>query len=109
MGTSSAASKALRTEVCELFGCSYPIVLAGMGGVARSELALAVTRAGGFGFLGMVREPAELIHREVEAMRRGTSQPFGVNIIPAASARAQEQRHERRERRSLRTEAHHRR
>ena len=85
MGTSSAASKALRTEVCELFGCSYPIVLAGMGGVARSELALAVTRAGGFGFLGMVREPPELIRREVEAMRRGTSQPFGVNIIPAAT------------------------
>jgi nitronate monooxygenase len=25
-----------------------------MGGVARSELVAAVTRAGGFGFLGMV-------------------------------------------------------
>jgi nitronate monooxygenase len=33
----------------------------------------------------MVREPPELIRREVEAMRRGTSQPFGVNIIPAAT------------------------
>jgi nitronate monooxygenase len=31
-----------------------PIVLAGMGGVARSELVAAVTRAGGFGFPGMV-------------------------------------------------------
>ena len=46
---------ALRTEVCDLLGCDYPIVLAGMGGVARSKLALAVTKAGGFGFLGMVR------------------------------------------------------
>lgn len=76
---------ALRTAVCGLLGCDYPIVLAGMGGVARSELALAVTQAGGFGFLGMVREPPELIRREVEAMRRGTPKPFGVNIIPSAT------------------------
>src|SRR5215472_9534244 len=75
----------LRTKICDLLGCDYPVVLAGMGGVARSELALAVTRAGGFGFVGMVREPAELIRREVEAIRRGTTRPFGVNIIPAAT------------------------
>ena len=75
----------LRTEVCDLLGCDYPIVLAGMGGVARSELALAVTKAGGFGFLGMVREPPGLIRNEVEAMRLRTSKPFGVNIIPAAA------------------------
>lgn len=75
----------LRTAVCGLLGCDHPIILAGMGGVARSELALAVTRAGGFGFLGMVRESPELIRREVEALRGGTSKPFGVNIIPAAT------------------------
>jgi nitronate monooxygenase len=79
------ASSALHTAICDLLGCDYPIVLAGMGGVARSELALAVTQAGGFGFLGMVREPPELIRHEVEAMRRGTSRPFGINIIPAAT------------------------
>jgi nitronate monooxygenase len=75
----------LRTEVCDLLGCAYPVVLAGMGGVARSELALSVTRGGGFGFLGMVRESPELIRREVKAMRRETSRSFGVNIIPAAT------------------------
>src|SRR5262245_53223600 len=75
----------LRTEVCDLLGCDHPIILAGMGGVARSELALAVTKAGGFGFLGMVRESPELIRREVVAMRRGTSRSFGINIIPAAT------------------------
>ena len=83
---SKLVSATLRTPVCDLLGCDYPIVLAGMGGVARSELALAVTRAGGFGFLGMVRESPELIRSQVEAMRRGTSKPFGVNIIPAATA-----------------------
>ncbi len=80
-----AAPTALRTEVCNLLGCDYPVVLAGMGGVAHSELALAVTRGGGFGFLGMVREPPRLIRHEVEAMRRESSRSFGVNIIPAAT------------------------
>lgn len=56
-----------------------------MGGVARSELVTAITQAGGFGFLGMVREPPSLIRQEVEAVRRLTSKPFGVNLIPAAT------------------------
>ena len=47
----------LCTRVCDLLDCRYPVVLAGMGGVARSELVAAITNAGGFGFLGMVREP----------------------------------------------------
>ena len=75
----------LFTRVCDLLDCRYPIVLAGMGGVARSELVTAVTNAGGFGFLGMVREPPSLIRKEVEAVRRATSQRFGVNLIPAAT------------------------
>ena len=59
----------LHRPVCELLGRRYPIVLAGMGGVARSELVAAVTQAGGFGFLGMVREPVSLIQSEVTALR----------------------------------------
>lgn len=68
-------------------GCRHPIVLAGMGGVARSDLVAAVTRAGGYGFLGMVREPTALIRREVEALRAAGVNNFGVNIIPAATGR----------------------
>jgi nitronate monooxygenase len=82
---SRSVSALLHTEICDLLGCDYPIALAGMGGVARSDLALAVTQGGGFGCLGMVREPPELIRREVAAMRQGTSKPFGVNLIPAAT------------------------
>ena len=52
-------SMSLRTQACDLLGCQYPVVQAGMGGVARSELVAAVTEAGGFGFLGMVREAAK--------------------------------------------------
>lgn len=75
----------LRTPACELLGCELPIVLAGMGGVARSELVAAVTEAGGFGFLGMVRESPRLIRREIEAVRGCTPRRFGVNLIPAAT------------------------
>jgi nitronate monooxygenase len=56
-----------------------------MGGVARSELVTAVTNAGGFGFLGMVREPPSLIRQEVEAVRLATSRRFGINLISAAT------------------------
>jgi len=77
----------LHTPVCELLGCTHPIVLAGMGGVARSELVAAVTRAGGFGFLGMVREPPDLIRSEVAAVRAQGFERFGVNLIPAATDR----------------------
>lgn len=75
----------LHTPVCDLLCCDAPIVLAGMGGVARSELVAAVTEAGGFGFLGMVRESPELITAEIAAVRARTARPFGVNLIPAAT------------------------
>lgn len=75
----------LHTTVCDLLGCDYPIVLAGMGGVARSELVAAVTQAGGYGFLGMVREPPELIRAEIDRVRARTPRSFGVNLIPAAT------------------------
>lgn len=75
----------LHTPLCDLLGCRYPIILAGMGGVARAELVVAVAQAGGFGFLGMVRESTERIRQEVEKVRSGTAAAFGVNLIPAAT------------------------
>ncbi len=75
----------LQTPVCELLGCDVPVVLAGMGGVARADLVAAVTEAGGFAFLGMVREPSALIEMEIARVRAVTARPFGVNLIPAAT------------------------
>lgn len=83
--SSPQASPLPRTALCELLGCRHPVLLAGMGGVSRAELVAAVTEAGGFGFLGMVREPLALIRTEVEHVRRRTDRPFGVNLIPAAT------------------------
>ena len=75
----------LHRPVRDLLGCTWPVALAGMGGVARSELVGAVTGAGGFGFLGMVREPVALIREEVQRVRARTDRKFGVNLIPAAT------------------------
>jgi nitronate monooxygenase len=75
----------LRTPLCDLLGCDVPILLAGMGGVAHWELAAAVANAGGYGILGMVREPVSLITREITALRAATARPFAVNLIPAAT------------------------
>jgi nitronate monooxygenase len=75
----------LHTPICDLLECRYPILQAGMGGVARSELVAAVIEAGGYGFLGMVREPPDLIEREIDKVRAHTDEPFGVNLIPAAT------------------------
>lgn len=77
-----------RGRIETILNCRYPIVLAGMGGVARADLVGAVSAAGGFGFLGMVREPVHLIRREVEALRLAGHSSFGVNIIPAATGKA---------------------
>lgn len=75
----------LRTPLCNLLGCEVPVLLAGMGGVARSELAAAVAVAGGYPMLGMVRESPELIETEIAALGAATDRPFAVNVIPSAT------------------------
>ena len=78
-------SSMFKTELCSLLDCTYPILQAGMGGVARAELVAAVSRAGGYGFLGMVRERPDFVREQIQAVRAGTERPFGVNLIPAAT------------------------
>jgi NAD(P)H-dependent flavin oxidoreductase YrpB (nitropropane dioxygenase family) len=55
-----------------------PIVQAGMGAVARHELAAAVSEAGGLGTIGGARAP---IAKELTAARRLTSRPVAVNLV----------------------------
>lgn len=79
------SKKRLRTPLCDLLGCNVPILLAGMGGVARWELAAGVANAGGFASLGMVRESPDLIATEVKTLQAATDRLFAVNLIPAAT------------------------
>ncbi len=55
-----------------------PVIQAGMGGVARHELAAAVSEAGGLGTIGGVRAP---IAAELAAARRLTGRPIAVNLL----------------------------
>ena len=88
--TSPAAlsAAALHTPMLDLLRCRYPIMLAGMGGVARSALAAAVAHGCGFPVMGMVREPVALIEREVAALRAATHEDlhFAINLIPASDS-----------------------
>jgi NAD(P)H-dependent flavin oxidoreductase YrpB (nitropropane dioxygenase family) len=66
------------TAVLDLRHLPAPIVQAGMGAVARHELAAAVSEAGGLGTIGGARAP---IAEELAAARRLTRRPLAVNLV----------------------------
>jgi nitronate monooxygenase len=66
--------------VLERIGVERPVVQAGMGGgVARHELAAAVSEAGGLGTLGILDPPR--LREELAAARRLTKRPLAVNLL----------------------------
>jgi nitronate monooxygenase len=59
-----------------------PIVLAPLaGGPSTAALAAAVSGAGGLGFLGAGYLTAERLAEDIDATRRLTGEPFGVNLF----------------------------
>jgi len=73
----------IRTPICDMLGIKYPILLAGMGGVAYAELCAAVSNAGGFGTLGMAGRSQAEIRQEIRKVRDLTDKPFGVDLLAA--------------------------
>lgn len=72
---------ALRTPICSLLGIEYPVLQAGMGFVARGELAGAVSAAGGLGTLGAATMSAAVLRDEIAKVRRMTDRPFAVDLL----------------------------
>jgi enoyl-[acyl-carrier protein] reductase II len=70
----------VKTRITELLGIEIPIVQAPMGWIARSQLASAVSEAGGLGIIETSSGDLEAIKGEIAAMRELTSKPFGVNL-----------------------------
>jgi nitronate monooxygenase len=66
---------------------SLPIVQAPMaGGPSTPELAIAVSEAGGLGFLAAGLTTPDALRAQLAAVRAGTSRPFGVNLfVPSPS------------------------
>jgi enoyl-[acyl-carrier protein] reductase II len=68
------------TRVSRMLGVRFPIVQAPMGWIARSQLAAAVSNAGGLGVIETSSGELDAVRDEIRTMRDLTDQPFAVNI-----------------------------
>jgi enoyl-[acyl-carrier protein] reductase II len=73
----------MKTRLTELLKIEYPVMLAGMGGVSYSQLAAAVSNAGGYGCLGASTMSSEQLAGEIAATKALTNKPFGVDLLTA--------------------------
>ncbi|HZO83466.1 MAG TPA: nitronate monooxygenase [Candidatus Binataceae bacterium] len=71
----------IRTSICDYFGIQYPIVLAGMGGVAMHRLVAAISNAGGLGVIGAAGCSPEELRAEIRKTRELTDKPFAVDLL----------------------------
>ena len=79
--TQSTSAHDLRTPLCDLLGCRYPVVQTAMGWVAGSSLVAATTNAGGFGFLAGATIAADQAEAEIVRVKKLTDdKPFGLNF-----------------------------
>ena len=83
----------MQTRITELFGIEYPVIQGGMAWVATHELASAVSNAGGLGIIGAGGAPASWVREQIQAAKKETDKPFGVNLMlmnPEADAIAKQ-------------------
>lgn len=70
-----------KTRITELLGIKYPIIQGGLAHLAYSELAAAVSNAGGLGQITAMSLPSpEALKEEIQKVRTLTDKPFGVNL-----------------------------
>ena len=67
--------------LCKLLGIKYPIIQGGMAWLGTSELASAVSNAGGLGIIGSGDAPADWLRAQIRSTREMTDKPFAVNIL----------------------------
>jgi enoyl-[acyl-carrier protein] reductase II len=82
MPDSEWVERTLNTALTRRLGIEYPLVQAGMGYLARQELAAAVSEAGALGVIGSTGNltPDEL-RDEIRHVKSVTSKPFAVNLL----------------------------
>lgn len=80
------------TRVTKLFGIKYPIIQGGLAYLAYSELASAVSNAGGLGQITAMSLPSpEKLREEINHTRKMTDKPFGVNFAIGMGRRSYEE------------------
>lgn len=70
-------------RITDSLGIEFPIIQAPMGWIARSQLASAVSNAGGLGIIETSSGQLDAVREEIVKMRDLTDKPFGVNIAQA--------------------------
>ena len=70
----------MQTRLTEMLDIEIPILQAPMGWIARSQLASAVSEAGGLGIIETSSGELDAIRGEILAMRELTDKPWGVNV-----------------------------
>lgn len=69
------------TKITELLDVKYPVVQGGLAYLAYSELAAAVSNAGGLGQItAMSLGTPDALRQEIKKVRTKTTKPFGVNF-----------------------------
>ncbi|MGC5054150.1 NAD(P)H-dependent flavin oxidoreductase [Micromonospora sp. DT48] len=72
----------MRSSVATVLGIDVALLQSGMGGVAGTELACAVSEAGAAGCVGGYKLIGEPLSAVLTRLASGTSRPVGVNLIP---------------------------
>ncbi|WP_270182483.1 NAD(P)H-dependent flavin oxidoreductase [Alkalihalobacillus sp. CinArs1] len=67
-------------RICETLSINYPIIQGGMGNISSSELASAVSKAGGLGTIGTGTMSPDEVEKLLVDIKMLTSLPFAVNI-----------------------------
>ena len=83
MAVTESRPAPVKSRIAEMLGIDYPIVQAPMGWIARSQLASAVSNAGGLGIIETSSGELDAIKVEIAKMKQLTDKPFGVNIAQA--------------------------
>ncbi len=73
----------MKNRLTDLLGVKYPIVQAPMGWIARSQLASAVSNAGGLGIIETSSGRLDEVREEVGKMKTLTDKPWGINVAQA--------------------------
>ncbi|WP_068672520.1 nitronate monooxygenase family protein [Oceanobacillus sp. Castelsardo] len=70
-----------QTRITKLLNIKYPIIQGGLAYLAYSDLAAAVSNAGGLGQItAMSLESPEELRKEIQKVKMLTDKPFGVNF-----------------------------
>ncbi|KUL62341.1 MULTISPECIES: NAD(P)H-dependent flavin oxidoreductase [unclassified Streptomyces] len=72
----------MRTTAAGALGLETSLLQSGMGGVAGTELACAVSEAGAAGCAGGYKLVGGALSAMLERLTAGTDRPVGVNLIP---------------------------